>query len=60
MQGEKYIVHDMDGTIEVFDDYELYLEYFKTVYLPAGLGTRWKYNKVTRKWREVHMDLVET
>jgi len=60
MTNDTYIVHDMDGTIEVFEDYELYLEYFKTVYLPAGLGTRWKYNKITRKAREVHMDLVET
>ena len=58
MQQEKYVIHDMDGTIVVFDDYDLYIEHFKTVYKPEGLGTRWKYNKITRKWREVHMDLV--
>ena len=58
MCGERYVVHDMDGTFEIFDDYELYIEHFKQVYLPAGLGTRWIYNRITKKWREVHMDLV--
>lgn len=58
MQQEKYVVHDIDGTLEVFDDYYCYLDYFRRVYLPEGFGTRWKYNKITRKGREVHMDLV--
>lgn len=58
MQQEKYVIHDMDGTIEVFDDYDLYIEHFMTVYKPEGLGTRWKYNKITPKRREFHMDLV--
>lgn len=54
-----FILHDLTNNTETrIAGYGAYIEYFKNVLLPDGLGTRYLFSEVTRKQQIYHYCIV--
>lgn len=59
MTNQYYILHDLANETEIrIAGYDSYLDYFRNVLLPDGLGTRYLYAEVTKATQTYHYRIV--